>query len=577
MNLRPFLPGALIALVVGLSAAEIASATTIVPVSDEDLALSSAAIVEGRCVRLDPVYDEEAGVVYTDVTFRVTRVLKGDVEPGRITLRQLGGVAGDRVTVIWGAPYWQEGWDMLLYLNPDPTGTMRVAHLSLGYFRILGDGATAKRYVARPDPGPNVTVLGGGEIAKVVPYDEHVDRLLATIGATAGPALPLEAADPGAPQHFGFLAPGFRWFEPDSGDRVRFRINPRNAPTASGGRDEASGAAEAWSTVPGSSLRVEIAGETNACGLRNDGTSSISFDDCGNRFDPPVNCSGVVAIGGVTNGTPSQSLTLGGRAFARILDADITFNSGFECLLSNATTTAEIMTHEMGHALGFGHSSEQRTESNALLRDATMFFTAHVDGRGASLRDDDMDAVRFLYRGAAQPAPLAIVTAALPDVPLGAAYDFALEATGSGPFTWSLAGGALPVGLTLSTDGRISGTANAATETTFMVRVRDAANFDMTRTLELRATGTPAPFVVAAKFKSSAGKLVITAFNVDATASIEVNGAAIAPLRPVKFKAARNLLVITGAAADLNIRASAANTVVVTVGGRSSNAASFSA
>jgi hypothetical protein len=575
MSLRPSLSGALFALAICLFAAQSASATTIIPISDEDLALSSAAIVEGRCIRLDPVYDVEAGVVYTDVTFRVTRVLKGNLEPGRITLRQLGGVDGDHATVIWGAPYWQEGWDMLLYLNPDPTGTMRVAHLSLGYFRILNNAATAKRYVARPDPGPNVTVLGGGEFAKTVPYEEYVDRLLATLGASAEPAPPLEAANPGGPQNFGFLAPGFRWFEPDSGDRVRFRVNTRNAPSASGGLDEARAAAEAWSIVPGSSLRVEISGETNACGLKNDGTSAVSFDDCGNMFDAPVNCAGVVAVGGVANGTPSQSLSLGGRAFARILDADITFNSGFECILSNPATLSEIMTHEMGHALGFGHSSEQRTESNTLLRDATMFFIAHVDGRGASLRDDDLDAVRFLYRGPTAPAPLAIRTDALPDAGLGAVYDFALDATGSGPFTWSLASGALPDGLTLSPGGRISGTSNTAGVATFTVRVRDVANFDQTRTLLLRATGTPAPFVVSARYKSESNKLLITAFNVDAAASVTINGAAISPLRPIKFKAARNQLVVVGAAADLNIRASAPNTLVVTAGGQASNAFGF--
>lgn len=229
----------------------------------------------------------------------------------------------------------------------------------------------------------------------------------------------------------------------------------------------------------------------------------------------------------------------------------------------------------MGHSLGFGHSSEQQGESNMLLRDATMFFITHLDGRGATLREDDMDGARFLYRSSVESAPLAIVTDAVPDIEVGATYGFALKATGSGPFTWSVAEGSLPTGITLSSSGQLSGTCVTEQVTMLTVRVRDAANFEQTRAFELRASRTPAPFVVSAKFKSSAGKLVLTAVNVGPNTTITINGIQVAPPATVKLKASKNRLVLKGTPADLNVRATGPNTVVVVTGDLSSNALSF--
>ena len=430
------------------------SATTIIPMSDEDLVASSQVIVEGRCLRITPEWNSDRTAIFTRIMFRVTKVIKGDIQPGTIVLRQLGGQVSDGATIIWGAPYWQKGWEMLLFLNPEPDEGFRVAHLSLGYFRVLSDSTTGAKFVARSSPGPNVRVLGDRPFERCEPLDTFVTRIGSLVAGgeprhrpPGGPSKqqPAALSKSGHPSSdFRFLSPGFRWFEPDAGDRILFRVNRSRAPSPSGGVDEAKAAARAWSEVPGSSLRAEISGETDACGLRADGTNAISFNDCTGRFDPPVNCSGVVAVGGVAQAVASQSVSLGGRTFVRIQDADVIFNPGFECILGDSTILSEIMTHEMGHTFGFAHSSDQIDESSMLLRDATLFLQAHLDGRGASLRADDMDGARFLYRAAPSTDPLAIVTDALPDAQTGTPYAFDLKATGSGPFTWSLVDGQLP-------------------------------------------------------------------------------------------------------------------------------------
>jgi hypothetical protein len=77
---------------------------------------------------------------------------------------------------------------------------------------------------------------------------------------------------------------------------------------------------------------------------------------------------------------------------------------------------------------------------------------------------------------AAAPTSLSITTAALPGGTVGASYSATLAASGgTTPYTWSLASGTLPPGLTLSATGSISGTPTTAGTSTFTVRVTDSA------------------------------------------------------------------------------------------------------
>jgi hypothetical protein len=67
-----------------------------------------------------------------------------------------------------------------------------------------------------------------------------------------------------------------------------------------------------------------------------------------------------------------------------------------------------------------------------------------------------------------------IVTRRLPDASLNIPYvPFALEANGSEPFAWSMAGGSLPSGMTLVPDGTVSGIPTAAGTFSFIAHLTD--------------------------------------------------------------------------------------------------------
>jgi len=76
------------------------------------------------------------------------------------------------------------------------------------------------------------------------------------------------------------------------------------------------------------------------------------------------------------------------------------------------------------------------------------------------------------------PAPggaLSITTAALGDASVGSPYSLTLAASGSGAQSWTIAAGSLPAGLSLASNGVLSGTPQTAGTVTFTVKVSAGA------------------------------------------------------------------------------------------------------
>src|SRR5262249_40544874 len=89
-------------------------------------------------------------------------------------------------------------------------------------------------------------------------------------------------------------------------------------------------------------------------------------------------------------------------------------------------------------------------------------------------------------------AALRFVTTSLSDARVGTSYSAQISAAdGLGPYTFSLASGQLPTGLSLSATGGISGTATAAGTATVSIRVTDQTETAVTQAFTIRVVASP--------------------------------------------------------------------------------------
>lgn len=484
-----------------------ARASTFIIPTDDELVIGARAIVRGKVVSVSGQMDEQSGRIFTYVGLRVQEVLKGQIADREIVVKEEGGQVGGVGSIVWGTPRFKRGERVLLYLDTWRDGSLRVYQMFLGKFRIIEDTPNGQSVVVRDVPDANTIAFAqeGAQASTsrmdLSAYTRMVRKILnsnwdrvqvfertyyANIGILSRPREYDPSSGDVQPEFVFFPgAPPPRWFEPDSGQPVKVLVNPDAAPSPQV-LDDVSAAMQAWSNIPGCTLRV-VNGGTGGCPDRD--VTAIVFNNCDQRWIEGPDCARTLALGGLTwdSFTTKQ---VNGTIFARATSGFVSFNPYASCVFDDHCNVREITTHELGHLLGLGHSADPT---------ATMYSVAHFDGRCASIKQDDVDGITFLYpQQQIQPGPLTMLTTSLPPGLVRVIYTpVVLNATGgSRPYTWDLVPGLgrFPSGIGLTSGGAIGGTPIEAGTFNVSLRVTDAVGASVVRPITLTVTEPTAPY-----------------------------------------------------------------------------------
>jgi hypothetical protein len=406
----------LIGAVLVLGAASGASAMTYVLPDDPHLLAAADGVLVGTVV--DAARAAKArGLPQVEHRVVIERVLAGRLAHAEVGLQLPGTPPGAALRAhIPGIPTLAPGQRVLVFFDRREAGTIVPAELSLGLFLETRDAAGRGVYRRQLDGGEALNKAEADVRARprdAAAFERWIRR--AAAGSVAAPDyyLAQDAKYVLAPTGFPDGLPA-RWFQFDTNQAVSVRAVAAGMNGASFDEFAAvSNAIAAWSNDPGSRILLNYGGTVASDNGNNaiDGVNAVIWNDPGNDISGSFNCSGggVLAIGGSFSSASTGAVA--GRTFHRMVESFVITQDNAACVFNGhgGLDGAEILAHEIGHTLGFGHSCEGGGCSpGSAVNDALMRASVHADGRGASLRADDRAAAAVAYPGGTVTPPTSL-------------------------------------------------------------------------------------------------------------------------------------------------------------------------
>ena len=380
-------------------------ATTIVLPDDRSLVEKSDLIITASVLHSSSGHFEEG--IWTESALEARTVLKGDVREGEVVfVREPGGRIPGSISVVFGAPEYQTGEEVLVFLTKRSRGDYQTTDMAVGKFVRAGGLRAWHRdldlqgvSILEADLAPSGRLRSLHDAAL---FEQFVRDVVLDV--------PTPRNAPVTEDGWGSLWSDFkliaepdvhRWFAFEEGRSVSWKSFGEADGYADGGVKELKSAMAVWTGYSAALIRYAYAGGAGGTGgglTSPNGVNEVMFGDPRQEIPGTWNGSdGVVGTGGFNaiagprpwtapfSGGPHQQA--GARSAFDIIEGNLVIQDGIS-LLNGITSIAltEILAHELGHTLGIGHSAEP-----------TSLMHASLAGLGPSLRPDDQLAARWLY------------------------------------------------------------------------------------------------------------------------------------------------------------------------------------
>jgi hypothetical protein len=417
--------------------ASAASATVFQPTSDRQLADRSDAVVIAT-VRDAAPHLRTDGYVVTDYRFDVERTLKG-AAAGTITVSEIGGVAGSRFTFISDSASYRPGERVMVFLRKRGDGTYFTTSMAMGKFsftRTARGESVVTRDVSELRDDPARLADRFEQFVKSGRTDAYTTKLTPIAAALH----PIATA---APSAYVLIGCGDGCFPVrvqggEAGGGLTFKSTGSLAGVD--GPGGIASAAATWTNDPSSFIVLSYGGTfASAAPDPNDNQSGVYLGYSG----PDIGvCDGGMAC---TLGAGNFTHSFKGETFIGITDADIIIRPGI-----TAGQYAVLITHELGHAIGFRHSDQGTPSASFAVMASTVSTSV--------LQSWDVEALSFVYgNGPVCQPPTSVSISGGGTYPSGSmATLVANVAGGNGTFTYAWFDGALndtshPVGTNSNT------------------------------------------------------------------------------------------------------------------------------
>lgn len=167
-----------------ICAAQLVTATTVVPPTFDALVAEADAVFEGEVVdvRSQTVTNGANEVITTQVSFRVAKTHKGNPGPVAV-LEFLGGTVGNRTFVVDGVPQFAVGDQDILFVNQHERLISPVVGMHYGRFKIARGAGGASRRVFGHHGGALALRMPAGSAAPEITFPMSVSEFEGAITA----------------------------------------------------------------------------------------------------------------------------------------------------------------------------------------------------------------------------------------------------------------------------------------------------------------------------------------------------------------------------------------------------------